>query len=138
MTNQNNRVRLTPDKIALKIDKKLENIDAGDLVDWARDVGEKLYNNRVKTNQIRKFLSALISIKMKIRSKKLPESQIEAVVIMLKPKLAYAVSRQRNKLWPLMTVLEPAINNVKNAKDFENLAAFVEAIVAYHKYLGGE
>ena len=62
---------------------------------------------------------------------------------MLKPRLAYAVSRDKY-LGPLAKVLEPAIDQVldtrqdmsKARRRFDNFLQFFEAILAYHRAAG--
>ncbi len=80
--------------------------------------------------QVRKVLDAVRRIELEFKkSGKFPKGS----VILLKPKMAYAVSR-KSRLSVLMEILEPAIDKVKDEKDFQKLAAFVESVIAYHKY----
>jgi CRISPR-associated protein Csm2 len=77
----------------------------------------------------------------KEKKKEKPDfSRIEREVELLKPRLAYAARHEEVK--PLKKVLDKAIDGVKNSnrkeKAFENFLRFVESIVAYHKFYGGE
>lgn len=56
-------------------------------------------------------------------------------VILLKPKLAYAVGRakQNNKINDFYTVMCNAIDHVHNEEQFKRFVSVFEAIVAYHK-----
>jgi len=126
------------DRIAGEIDaklKKMADLSAADLVKYAEETGDFLANTvRLKTSQIRKFLDAVNVI----RSESVGEEDylFEERVILLKPKLAYAAGRQ-DQVQPLMTVLEPCMNKVKDKDDFLKFFRFIEAIVAYHRYCGG-
>lgn len=139
----NNYEDPTPD-IANEL-KRLTNfsdLNAEKLVDYADKTGKHLQSVRLKTNQIRKFLSALSQIKSSIKTEKKDIVRREDLTVrekafLLKPKLAYAASRQAYQIKPLMTVLDPAIESIHSNKDLLKLATFVESIVAYHKYYGG-
>ncbi len=57
-------------------------------------------------------------------------------VLLLKPRLAYAVARQE-KLRPIFTWLDKAIDRVQDGSDFQRLVQFIEAVLAYYKYERG-
>ena len=98
------------------------------------------------TSQLRKFFGAVKSLQMDITVHGYKESE----VVMLKPKLAYAVGRvkQKNKYYKerriedFAEVLSSAIDMVNSSKTkdvaFRNFISFFEAIVAYHKRYGKE
>jgi CRISPR-associated protein Csm2 len=125
--------------------KKMENlgaIDSGDLVDMADKMGKQLARS-LKINQIRRFLDALRKIEQEFyqvtdSSGAHQTEKVKHNLSMLRPKLAYAVGRDRN-VKPLMTVLEPAIKAAAKNPDqsFEKLLRFMEAIIAYHRYYEG-
>lgn len=95
-------------------------------------------------SQLRKFFGAVKSIQMDISENGYNESEF----VMLKPKLAYAVGRVRQKnakcrecrIEDFAEVITTAMNIVKNSKNkvlaFKNFISFFEAIVAYHKRYG--
>ena len=100
----------------------------------------------IKTNQIRNVFSHISSIKMDFKANKKYNDKISNDLIMLKPKLAYASGRQsgrdKRNYEVFMNTLWKAVDGVINSRDqdkaFENFLNFVEAIVAYHKYHGGQ
>jgi CRISPR-associated protein Csm2 len=159
-----------------------------DLVKHAEKFGPYLKQQRLETNQVRKFLDAINQIKallaqqnedknlqeeleniqkqaekeketigqiVKVEEKdlyiklkdiqnkadenkdKLIFAKIEADVVLLKPKLAYAAARQRSAK-PLEEVISVAIDKVESTKDFERLVQLIESIIAYHKAEGGK
>lgn len=112
----------------------LKDLPAEELVSIAKELGKYFKYKGLKTTQIRKFLDGIRRIYVQAnRGKTFDENS----VILLKPKLAYAVGRQSN-IRPLMEVLEPAITRgSKSYESFKKLLALVEGIVAYHKYYGG-
>ena len=120
-------------------DKTFSTLSADVLVNQAEILGRFLATNgeekdRLKTTQIRKFLDTVNTIKGRGAQ---GEDYYKNQCILLKPKLAYAAGRQ-SAVKPLMKVLEPCIDKVKNEKDFTHFHRFVEAIVAYHRYHGGQ
>ncbi len=122
--------------------ENLENLDSSRLVDIADDIGGKLARS-LKINQIRRFLDALRKIEQEyygVIGSEDPQQKekIKHNLSMLRPKLAYAVGRDRS-VKPLMTVLEPAIRAAANNPEqgFEKLLRFMEAIIAYHRYHEG-
>jgi CRISPR-associated protein Csm2 len=112
-----------------------------DLVQDAEKLGDDLKQNRLETNQIRKFLDAVKRIKANLIdevSEKQDQFQaVEVDIVLLKPKLAYAAARQK-AAEPLQVVLNISIDKVHNILDFERLVQFVESIIAYHKAAGGK
>jgi CRISPR-associated protein Csm2 len=96
--------------------------------------------NKVKTNQLRNFYSAILSIRTKLKNQKTVSAQIERELILLKPKLAYAAGRQ-TKVKPFYELMKKGIDSTVSITDekkkvsaLENLISITEAIVAYHKF----
>lgn len=96
------------------------------------------------TSQLRKFFGAMKGIQMDFSVNGYNESEF----VMLKPKLAYAVGRVRQKnskckarriedFADVITFVMDIVNRSKE-KDvaFRNFISFFEAIVAYHKRYG--
>ena len=162
--------------------KQLRNYRIRTLVEQAEVLGGYLKEQDLKTNQIRKFLDAINRIKFGLsqineepkevevdeetkRAKVKPEnlklsdsnvndfSQLDAEIIMLKPKLLYAAHKGKKKtelaIKSLGKVLAIAVDTIEkpvetfadfnNFKlDFNRLVQLIESIIAYHKAAGGE
>ncbi|NMF67549.1 type III-A CRISPR-associated protein Csm2, partial [Brasilonema octagenarum] len=98
------------DKIVQKIKdlKELQAYPIRDLVNHAAEFGPYLKQQRLETNQVRKFLDAVNRLKADLTEKG-KFSEIETQVVLLKPKLAYAAARQRAAK-PLGEVMSAAID----------------------------
>lgn len=126
---------------------------AEDIVEQAEQVIVKLkqkdtrgYNNMITTSQIRKFLTAVNAVTNKVEVYKARNAGTELLsqdladdVKFLKVKLVYQVGKDK-KLKPfqkeshLLEKIDAIGNSVKN---YEKFAQYVEALVAYHKFYGG-
>lgn len=91
------------------------------------DGGNKVTSKKLTTNQLRKFFGEVKRQQMR----KFDRSEL----ILLKPKLAYAVARAEkgSKIGDFYNVITDAIDKVQNEKEFKNFIKIFEAIVAYHK-----
>lgn len=95
----------------------------------------------LSTTQLRNFFSEIRRIQVKKDFEENPSD-----FFMLKPKLRYAAARvlsnQRyNRIKDFVDVLTVLIDKVSETKKeahFQNFTKFVEAVVAYHKWYGGE
>lgn len=105
------------------------------LVEHAQEFGSELKKQRLETNQIRKFLDAINQLKAQLIGNDF--SAIEAEVVLLKPKLAYAAARQ-TVVKPLNNVMSAAIDKTLDKEDFDRLVQLIESIIAYHKAEGGK
>ena len=141
--------------ISQEIVQTINNLDGGKLhaypirklVQQAEKFGPYLKQQRLETNQIRKFLDAVNRLKVKRaqyeenRDRSENEQQIfaaiEPEIVLLKPKLAYAAARQKAAK-PLSQVMSAAIDRVESLDDFSRLVQLIEAIIAYHKAEGGK
>lgn len=115
----------------------LLNLDVADLVRKAEDMAVQFTRDKLKTNQIRNFYSAITRMRADFQQSGFTP-EIQTQLVMLKPKLAYAAGRQtavRANFYPFM---KTAIDGVRQAKDLEKFFLLVESIVAYHKFHGGE
>ncbi|MCL1465975.1 type III-A CRISPR-associated protein Csm2 [Argonema galeatum] len=136
------------------IDKlsSLKDYPIRDLVKHAEEFGPYLKNQRLETNQIRKFLDAVNQLKARLaqdedetikqgkteeEKAKLRFGKIESDVVLLKPKLAYAAARQKAAK-PLSDVMSAALDKVYSSEDFDRLVQLIESIIAYHKAEGGK
>ncbi|MCU0542583.1 MAG: type III-A CRISPR-associated protein Csm2 [Oscillatoriaceae cyanobacterium Prado104] len=112
------------------------------LVEDTEKLGKYLFDKKLKTNQIRKFLDAVKRFKgQQAANKEMFEANKDELHI-LRYQLAYAAARQQNNkdpgpVEPFKKVLEVAIKKVTNLEDFNRFVQLVESIVAYHKAAGG-
>lgn len=133
---------------AKQIPQKIADLDA----DMANEfVKEKLFNidpesgkkkSLITTSQIRKFLSAVNCLENKISGceEQLPQDIVNEIKY-LKVKLAYQVGREKSNkgLKNFYNEIEPLISQIKESKNnYTKVARYIEAIVAYHKFNGGE
>lgn len=84
--------------------------------------------NKLTTSQLRKFFGEVKRQQM--------EGYDPTRFILLKPKLAYAVGRakeKKSKINDFYFVIADAIDRVRNEQQFKNFILVFEAIVAYHK-----
>jgi CRISPR-associated protein Csm2 len=123
---------------------KFSDYNIRELVTDAEEIGRRLKDGKLETNQVRKFLDAINRIKAELLDEVDAEDKdderfkkIEVDIVLLKPKLAYAAARQAAAK-PLQEVLDVAIDRVGSMDDFKRLVQFVESIVAYHKAAGGK
>ncbi len=120
----------------LKDEDGLKTYPIRDLVKHAEEFGPYLRQQRLETNQVRKFLDAVNRLKADLAEKE-DFSKVETEVVLLKPKLAYAAARQKAAK-PLSKVMSAAIDKVHSREDFERLVQLIESIIAYHKAEGGK
>jgi len=111
------------------------------LVDSARKLGEHLARkSRMTASQIRNIFGEVRRIEMLWEER--PEPAANRLV-MLRPKLAYQAkrfeSRNRDPVGPLQEVIDKCIEAVgADRSRFRRLVDFFEAVLAYHKFYGGE
>lgn len=125
--------------------KNLDKAKIGTLVSLAEKKAQIFKDDRLKTNQIRNFYSAIAQMRIKYQQAKNDDNkdaynEIEVDLTMLKPKLAYAAGRQfavKKNFYPFMV---DAIKAVEAAEDkaqaVENYFVLIESVVAYHKFYG--
>ena len=134
---------------------QLDIISPQDIVSIASEKGQSFAKkDKIKTNQIRNFYSAINRIRQKVKEKnkfkslddgnnkfKELESQIDTELILLEPKLAYAAGRQ-SAVRNFYEFIKDAISAYKDSEDKEkainNFIILIESVVAYHKFYGGE
>lgn len=111
------------------------------LVSWADKIG-KAIARQVTSSQIRNIFGAARQIQMRWASD--PDSAYRDAVL-LRPKLSYFAKRERGQgMASLERILAPALEEMGRGKDsaerqkrFNHFVDFFEAIVAYHKFYGG-
>ncbi len=105
----------------------------------------------LKTNQIRKILTAVNILKNKVdiykianpQAKKLDE-ELQMEIEFLRVNIAYQIGREKGRENLVREFVEKAdlLNMVKNIngdiKAFENFCRYIEALVAFHKFYGGQ
>jgi CRISPR-associated protein Csm2 len=96
--------------------------------------GKIQYRANLSTSQLRKFFGEMKRIQAQEFDN---EGRWKAEFQMLKPKLAYAVGRERSadpKIVDFYHELSSGIDAVETKEQFHTFVQLVEAIVAYHKY----
>lgn len=101
----------------------------------------------LKTNQIRKFLTAVNAITNKVnvyKAKHLDATELPAELAgeiqFLKVKAAYQAGRERSvKDFMVQSKMKHRIEEIgASISKYEEFAHYVEALVAYHKFHGGD
>jgi len=126
--------------------KMLKDLDIKSMADengYADKIAHTLRN--MKTAQLRRFFGAIKSIERTIEEED-PEKawdEVEAEFYLLKPKIAYAKGRKLipEEFYQVLKVSLNKINVGSNEDKIENFRIFVkflESIVAYHKFYGGD
>ncbi len=128
-----------PEKIPVSV--LTEGIkDLTPLEQWGKYLAINETQKQVSTSQIRKFFGSIKKIQASFDKSK-------TEILLLEPKLAYAVGRdydkgkntQKTKIKDLYNLLSPLIRGINEDKArFNNFVNIVEAVVAYHKAAGGE
>lgn len=135
-------------------------------VKWAEDFGKFLatfkgkykdnsgttvssHEKELSTTQLRRFFGQIKRLQASVQSN---ESGFDASkrseLLMLKPQLAYAVGRNKKKfrgkvedetkIGHFYDELKDAMGYVTETQHFKNFVNLVEAVVAYHKFAGGQ
>jgi len=119
----------------------LLNLDIADLVRKAEDMAVQFTRDKLKTNQIRNFYSAITRMRTDFEQEGFTP-QIQTQLVMLKPKLAYAAGRQiavRANFYPFMKTAIDGVSQAANKSEaMGKFFLLVESVVAYHKFHGGE
>ncbi len=103
-----------------------------DGIEFAKQFGKYLADNRLTTSQIRNIYGELKRIQMKGY-----ENEKTSFLLLL-PKMAYAAQRNKNDgLNELKSVFEEVHKHVSSEKNYKNMMDFMESILAYHKAFGG-
>lgn len=122
------------------MDIDLNTSDVSGIVQKAEDMAMQFTRDKLKTNQIRNFYSAIT--RMRAEYEQDGFEKVKSQLVMLKPKLAYAAGRQtavRANFYPFMTSAIKSVEQATNkGKAMENFFLLVESVVAYHKFHGGE
>lgn len=123
------------------MDINLNTSDVSSIVQKAEDMALQFTRDKLKTNQIRNFYSAITRMRAEYEQDGLT-LEIQTQLVMLKPKLAYAAGRQtavRANFYPFMkAAIESVEKSPKKTEAIERFFLLVESVVAYHKFHGGE
>jgi CRISPR-associated protein Csm2 len=111
-----------------------------ELVEFARQTADRLVKNNLTRSQIRNIFTEVRKIEAMWESKPV---EARRRLNMLKPKLDYQTARSQ-QVEGLRDVLSKAIDSVGEAPDdserdkrFQRFVDLFEAILAYHRALGG-
>jgi CRISPR-associated protein Csm2 len=114
--------------------KPLASWDADSIISFGDQLGRYLKDKRVSTNQVRRFIDELQ------RVKNMQEPDLERVKFM-KVKLVYAVGRAEREAQEGLKEFEQCVSycleNLKTVDDMHQLIRFIETVIAYHRYYGG-
>lgn len=138
MQNYNNRAggwaNTTPKPALDKIQKWItDGVDA-DAIVFAEDAGKYMAKNKLTTSQIRNIYGEIKRIQIGDFDKE------RTSFYLLKPKVAYAVSRQNNceGLRFFQDFFNKAYAVVSKKQHFEHFCELMEAMLAYHKANNGK
>ena len=105
-----------------------------ELIAYAEKAGEFMANRGLTNSKIRSIYGEIKRIQMGVFEKE------KSAFYLLKPKVAYALGRDENnqglKLFKL--IFDKAWADVSDQKSYQNFCNFVEAILAYHRAIGGQ
>lgn len=111
-----------------------------ELVDFAEKMGKYMAKNGLTNSKIRSIYGEIKRIQMGEFEKE------KASFYLLRPKVAYAVGREKNNkgnkgsngLLLFQLVFEKCFENVSDKKSYNNFCNLIEAILAYHKANDGD
>lgn len=96
--------------------------------------------NPLTTSQLRKFFGEIRRMQAEIQHQKIDSADKQKFdktsLLMLKPKLAYQVGREKDpngKVRDFYTQLSVGVDAVQTREHFKRFVKIVEAVVAYHK-----
>lgn len=99
------------------------------LIENAEKLAQHLKAEGMTTSQIRNLFTAVRRINYK-------DDDGPYEVSMLRAKFAYAAGRHKS-ITGLQRVVDEALKCIKNERQFQRFVDFFEAVVAYHRALGG-
>ena len=103
-------------------------------------------DNKIKNitrSQIRKFLAAVNKISNLVNISNLPDDKLNEDILneikYMQIQFAYIVGKNKaEEIKKLYDSLKNEMSKLNTKKEFINFARYIEAIVAYHKFHGGE
>lgn len=138
--NQNKKEKIWGDFVVEKMDQLLDKEKDKDgllFYETAKEIGKRLVD-KITTTQIRKVFSE-IQKKSKLKDKINPKKEVKRIEMIM----AYTVGRFKNNKnendWQsFFKIVKKAGDMVtQNKWTFEDYKNFFEAIIAYHRYYGG-
>jgi CRISPR type III-A-associated protein Csm2 len=121
---------------------KLSGVDVTLLINAANDLGRDL--KPIRASQLRHVLDAVVRLRARWRQPGANAAALTRATQLLKPRLAYQAARQNERPQgpqPFHTFAEMVsvmVDRVQEQADFEEVAEFVQAVVAYHRFYGGQ
>lgn len=104
-----------------------------ELVKYAELAGLDLKNGGLTNSKIRSIYGEVKRIQMGTFGKN------KSAFYLLKPKVAYAYGRDKNKgLKIFKDIFDASVKYVNDDKSYDNFCNFMEAILAYHRANGGK
>lgn len=103
------------------------------MIDFSEKAGKFMANNGLTNSQIRNVFGEIKRIQMAGYEKD------KASFLLLKPKMAYAASRNKNDGLNLFKdIFNRSFLDITSEKSYLNFCKFIESILAYHKAYGGK
>jgi len=117
-------------------------------LDWAIILAFYLKSFDLKTNQVRKILDLAREINIEFKGDHFDEERLRSKLMRMRFILAYSVgkedsrsaSKSKKALETLYLVLDPLLLEVAESlegKKFGQVYDFIQAVIAYHRFLGG-
>lgn len=110
------------------IPAKISDWKAEQYVKEAEELAKKLGRSKLDT-QLRRVFDTLRKKQLEFKKGQFSKDE----VIILKPRLAYAIAR-KEELAPIFDKLNPLLDKVSSKEDFDKVVKFMEAVIAYYKY----
>ncbi|MFW6308925.1 MAG: type III-A CRISPR-associated protein Csm2 [bacterium] len=107
----------------------LQDEDYDDFCDTTEEYARRLKKGKLKTSMLRKIYSRIMN------------TERPAELKMLRPQFAYTAGRNEEKgVRDLMNLLDHLVKKMENdnKEQLDNFKKFMEAVVAYRKYVGGD
>lgn len=123
--------------------KNLSLQDTADYIDAkVSKFSETLVEQKMKASQLRKFYHELKAYESKFKASN-NEDDLKLALALFKAKVAYNVKRKASNVPQLFySFTEHCLNLINNSNSkqlyFANFLKIMEAVVAFHKYIGGE
>lgn len=104
------------------------------MIAFAEKSGKYMAENGLTNSKIRSIYGEIKRIQMGSFKEE------KASFLLLRPKVAYALGRDKNNkgLQLFKLVFDAAAKSVTNEKEFQNFCNYIEAILAYHRANGGK
>ncbi|MCL6562816.1 MAG: type III-A CRISPR-associated protein Csm2 [Firmicutes bacterium] len=123
--------------------KRLEELDTQAVVEVAQSVAQFFQERGVGSSQLRPLLQEMSTIRLQWRKENGEGEQARRRMHLFKPLVAYRIGRVRGKnkdsSWnTIYELIKEMLDRVQSLSDFEVAYAFMQSVVAYHRYYGGD